>query len=395
MMKKILSIFTSILFTGIILFSLPAFSLDISEITNPNNFQQTTNQATYTVAQDGKSLLYRNQNTGMQLKQAAQAGSKITVRDPAIAPRVVTNNRNVNNNNNNRNINNNNNNNNQNVNNNGNSKGKFGGLSRGMKWGLAAAGVALGAYGVYQSASGQGPHSWGDVLGGAASGAMGGAAMGTFTFIPFGTLAGGIGGAVVGGITAGSQLFSETDCETDPRIGVYTCCHTQFNQGERYADIGDFMFCDEVPKIKYCMNGDSLTSKNILKDDHWGACTEDDKMWCPGYSRPDAEEGVLYDGMLIVDNALKTKQDLSSEDAAKYAKICMLWNCDNENGYTKSGNHCKKSGNGPAYVGGTNGGDTTDAAYTGTVPADSTIDSLLESLQLMRQRIIGECTVNI
>lgn|GEM_PF-3919549 len=214
-------------------------------------------------------------------------------------------------------------------------KANWQGMSRGAKWatGLAALGGALM---VADSVKGAGPHTWGSVLEGAAGGAMVGGAVASVVPIGITTAVGAAIGAVGGGLMGGSQLFSETDCEHDPRVGVYTCCHTQFNKGERYVDIGGFMFCDEVPKIKFCMQG-QYTEKvgnriqQALRDDHWGPCIEDPKMWCPGFTKPDAEGGVLYDG------ALKPKQ---GKNGQRDADVCVFWKCDEGKGYVKSDNKC-------------------------------------------------------
>ena len=117
-------------------------------------------------------------------------------------------------------------------------------LSKAGKVAGAALGVASGTAMVVNATAGQEEHSWGDVVQGAIGGgiAAGSGAAGVNAFVGVGQLAYAItvaSGALVGGLVAGSQLFSETDCLYDPVTGKFTCCHTQFNQGERYADIGE------------------------------------------------------------------------------------------------------------------------------------------------------------
>ena len=41
-----------------------AFGVDITNITNPGNYQQKTRTQKYTVGSDGVSLMYRNRDTG-------------------------------------------------------------------------------------------------------------------------------------------------------------------------------------------------------------------------------------------------------------------------------------------------------------------------------------------
>ena len=72
-------------FTVVALFATSsAFALDISNISNPDAWQQTTRQATLTVGDDGQTLNYRNRDTGMRLNAPATAGSKIVSIDESI-----------------------------------------------------------------------------------------------------------------------------------------------------------------------------------------------------------------------------------------------------------------------------------------------------------------------
>ncbi len=232
---------------------------------------------------------------------------------------------------------------------------------------LGAVGLVSGTMGVIDSASGQTEHSWGDVLEGTLSGATaaaGGAAI--FNAIP---VAGQIGygiaiatGAVVGGIISGSQLFSETDCLTDPVTGKFTCCHTQFNQGERYADIGDYMFCGVeqnekmvavAPGVRQCVQGGSTEKSSwwsgLWKDDAWQPeCTP---RWC------DTPPTDGIDQYLI--------------PTADNENFCWNWDCIN--GYTKSGNTCIQS-------------DTN----TPVIPTDP-YENAIKKIRTQQQVIIQRC----
>ena len=65
-----------------------AFGVDITNITNPGNYQQKTRTQKYTVGSDGVSLMYRNRDTGMRLSTAGTPGSEIHVMDANIPARV-------------------------------------------------------------------------------------------------------------------------------------------------------------------------------------------------------------------------------------------------------------------------------------------------------------------
>ena len=109
-----------------------------------------------------------------------------------------------------------------------------------------------------------------------------------------GTVVGGIVGFFVGGLTAGSQLFSETDCLHDPVTGNFTCCNTVFNEGERQVNIGGKMFCGtDKGEIVYgytrqCLQGGSTQEAgffdSIFLDDTWAA--ECEINFCDGKEPP-------------------------------------------------------------------------------------------------------------
>lgn len=245
---------------------------------------------------------------------------------------------------------------------------------------LGAVGLATGTAGVISSASGQQEHSWGNVLEGTISGATaaaGGAAI--INAIPVvGNISYGIavaGGAVVGGVVAGSQLFSETDCLTDPVTGKFTCCHTQFNQGERYAEIGDFMFCADEnnkllpPGVRQCVQGDmdDKSTYSSTETGWWSGLWKDD-FWTP-------------ECIPLFCNNLAPAADIDAyikytPDTANY---CWNWDCIS--GFTKSGNTCVKT-------------STNAPVIPGTTPESPNVnpyDSLIQKIQAEQQRILNTC----
>ena len=144
--------------------------------------------------------------------------------------------------------------------------------------------------------------SWADVGRGAADGAaMFAAGAAIVNVIPF---AGQIGygaaiavGAVSGAAITAVKTFSETDCDMDPVLGIWSCCNISglSNIEARRVDIGDEMFCSKIPMVKKCVQGKKEydTPQPWLKarflDDHWSAnCYE---KWCDGYVTPNDENG--------------------------------------------------------------------------------------------------------
>ena len=257
---------------------------------------------------------------------------------------------------------------------------------------LGAVGLAAGAYGVYESASGQGPHSWMDVASGTLSGATaaaGGAAI--INAIPVGGQIGyGVAlaaGAVVGGAIAGSQLFSETDCLQDPVLNKFTCCHTQFNQGERYADIGDYMFCgvedangQTVPQIlgvRQCLQGGKAQAASwwdgLWQDDEWSPeCTV---RLCDNVEMPGGDDGVQWYG---------------DPD-----KICWMWTCvDGYHELKQSGKtYCVPNGQNeltPEPDSGNGGADNGGGAAT--TPSDAQrYDKLINQIKQEMLRLQKQC----
>ena len=410
-------------FTVVALFATSsAFALDISNISNPDAWQQTTRQATLTVGDDGQTLNYRNRDTGMRLNAPATAGSKIVSIDESIPAQQRTSGASVTGN--------------TNVaagttsagnvppvvppmgnTNTGTGATAAGAASAGSAvtnaaagnttsattsgtttaqtgnastqnqggprinarnlatGALGAVGAVAGTAGVINAVSGNDEHSWGDVVQGVVSGATaaaGGAAV--VNAIPvlgqigYGAAVG--AGALVGGLVAGSQLFSETDCLYDPVTGVFTCCHTQFNQGERYADIGDYMFCGTEsddgsvnvmkPGVRQCQQGGSETAASwfngLFLDDAWSP--ECVVRICDGTEPP-----MEYTG--YIDYKPNT------------SNFCWDWICID--GYQRSGNTCVATGGG-----GSSDGDTN-------VPPENPYDKLIKRLQDERNRIINMC----
>lgn len=214
------------------------------------------------------------------------------------------------------------------------------------KGAMGAVGLATGTIGLINSVSGNQAHTWGDVAQGAISGATaaaGGAAI--INAIPvIGNISYGItvaGGAILGGLIAGSQLFSETDCLTDPVTGLFTCCNTEFNKGERQVEIGGYMFCgSETPEtngtqivqvqaqVRQCLQGGQPTKaekwwQRPFKDDSWAPiCVE---RFCDENNKPVAG----------IENYITYVPDKTN--------VCWNWNCID--GYVKQGNTCTLNGN--------------------------------------------------
>ena len=410
------------------LISWNAFAVDISDITNSAAWTQTNHTETYTVGADGQSLFYRGKDTGMKLKTVAKAGDKISVTDTSIpvkprAPKPTgggtggtgagaagagagaagsgT----------------------------GTGTGGTGGSSsgtgaggsgsgtgaggsgsgagagtgagagagaaakptvkghiKGMSTGAKVAGV-LGAVGggvmVAESVSGQQQHSGWDVAQGVGGGVIAGASIGSFFPGP-GTAIGAAVGAVVGGAIAGSQLISETDCLTDPVTGKFTCCHTAFNKGERYADIGDYMFCivDATAGVpaqygtRQCQQGGSATAHSW-----WDGLWQDD-AWTPEceyrYCNNDAPKRG-YDNYIV--------------HTADTENFC--WKLECVNGLVRVGDHCERAKAGAAggVSNGTGGNTETEPVVTDT--SNERYELAIAKIQAQRNRVISMCGVNV
>lgn len=393
------------------LISWNAFAVDIADITNSAAWTQTNHTETYTVGADGKSLFYRGKDTGMKLKTVAKAGDKISVTDTSIpvkprAPKPTPTG--------------------------GGSGGGTGGTSggsgsgsgasgggsgsggagsggsgagtgagagagasakptvkghiKGMSTGAKVVGV-LGAVGggvmVAESASGQQQHSGWDVAHGVGGGVWAGASIGSFFPGP-GTAIGAAVGAVVGGAIAGSQLISETDCLTDPVTGKFTCCHTAFNKGERYADIGDYMFCvvdaaDGVPAqygTRQCQQGGSATAHSW-----WNGLWQDD-AWTPEceyrYCNNDAPKRG-YDNYIV--------------HTADTENFCWKWQC--ANGLVRVGDHCERAKAGAVGVASNGNGGNTKTEPVVSDTSNERYELAIAKIQAQRNRVISMCGANV
>lgn len=412
------------------LISWNAFAVDIADITNSAAWTQTNHTETYTVGADGKSLFYRGKDTGMKLKTVAKAGDKISVTDTSIpvkprAPKPTptgggsgggtggT------------------------SGGSGSGSGASGGGSgsggagsgggsgsgtggsgtggtgsgsgagtgagagagagasakptvkghiKGMSTGAKVVGV-LGAVGggvmVAESASGQQQHSGWDVAHGVGGGVWAGASIGSFFPGP-GTAIGAAVGAVVGGAIAGSQLISETDCLTDPVTGKFTCCHTAFNKGERYADIGDYMFCvvDATAGVpaqygtRQCQQGGSATAHSW-----WDGLWQDD-AWTPEceyrYCNNDAPKRG-YDNYIV--------------HTADTENFCWKWAC--ADGLVRVGDHCERAKAGAVGVASNGNGGNTKTEPVVSDTSNERYELAIAKIQAQRNRVISMCGANV
>lgn len=331
--------------------AVPAQTIDLGSISNPSGYVQTAHQETYTVGPDGKSLFYRKKDTGMRLNSPAAAGSQIKVIDNNIAPRPRPAPA---------------------------PKPKGAGIKNAAGKAMGVLGAAAGAYGVYESASGQGEHGLMNVAGGTASGAIMGASIGSI--VPgLGTALGAGLGAVVGGVVSGSQLFSETDCLHDPITNQFTCCNTVFNQGERQVPIGGYMFCGKdgmamPPGVRQCLQGGQAQAASwwdgLWQDDEWEK--ECRPRWCAGQSEPvSGTDGAAIVWLPDVEN------------------FCWKWDCNQEQGYVREGNTCRPTSS-PQQPGANN---SAAALLPGTVATENPYDRLIQRVQQLRQQLQQECGV--
>lgn len=159
--------------------------------------------------------------------------------------------------------------------------------------------IAAGGMMIWEANAGEGARTGGDLLKAAAGGAMVG--MGVASIVPgVGTLIGAAVGAVAGAATVGWQMFSETDCLTDPVTNKQTCCNT--TTGDVKRGIGDYMFCGKDGKksamVRQCkVGGRSQKAKCSIDPRTWGGCVKDafsddewdkncETRWCSGTSAP-------------------------------------------------------------------------------------------------------------
>lgn len=239
-----------------------------------------------------------------------------------------------------------------------------------------ALGAVGGAYGMYASTAGQDEHTGMDVVGGTTSGAVFGASVGSM--VPgIGTAIGAGVGAVIGGLLSGSQLFSETDCLHDPVTGAFTCCNTLFNQGQRQAAIGDYMFCADANGqvmfggVRQCLQGDSATKKGwwdgLWADDHW---TNECKIqMCAGVPVPNkgnSPDAIVYD--------------------PDKSKFCWNWKC--ADGYNQEGDLCV------AITPPANAGDNQPTPVTSPQLDSAELakyNALIKKLEALRAKLQQDC----
>lgn len=217
---------------------------------------------------------------------------------------------------------------------------------------LGILGMVSGGVGLYESTAGTDKATWGDVATGAASGAT--FAAGTAALVNAIPVGGQIMygasiavGTVVGALGAGAEMFSETDCEMDPVLGIYACCNiSNLSNIDAYrAEIGDRMFTDTFPYVRYCVQGkkefkeEQPWLKGRFLDDHWSSNVE--VGLCPGYDMPVNQEGMNI-------------QLYAANDAN--VGYCWAWECADP-GRVRSGGTCV-------------GSDVDDASMMGPVLPD-------------------------
>ena len=306
MIKKLFSLFCTASLVATLYLSptvctaaTPAPTMDIQGISNPLQFKQTYHTQTYTVGQDGKSLLYRGKDTGMRLGTNNPPGGKIKVTDPNIQKQVRP----------------------KPGTTPGTKPGTTTGTGSKLTGTLSKVGgvlsIAAGSMMVWDANAGEGARTGVDLLKAAAGGAMIG--MGVASIVPgVGTVVGTVVGAVAGAATVGWQMFSETDCLIDPVTNKQTCCNT--TTGDVKRKIGDYMFCQKkgggaMAMVRQCRVGGRSQSgsgiggwfKDLVSDDAW----TDDCMerWCTGVTAPPngQEQYIQY----IPDTS----------------KVCWKWEC--------------------------------------------------------------------
>ena len=255
-------------------------------------------------------------------------------------------------------------------------------MSTGAKVAGVLGAVAGGAM-VYDATSGQQQHSGWDAARGVGGGVIAGASIGTFFPGP-GTAIGAAVGAVVGGVIAGSQLISETDCLTDPVSGKFTCCHTAFNKGERYADIGDYMFCivDATAGVpaqygtRQCQQGGSATAHSW-----WDGLWQDD-AWTPEceyrYCNNDAPKRG-YDNYIV--------------HTADKENFCWKWAC--ADGLVRVGDHCERAKAGAVGVASNGTGGNTETEPVVSDTSNERYELAIAKIQAQRNRVISMCGANV
>ena len=231
--------------------------------------------------------------------------------------------------------------------------------------------VVDGAKNLSESIAGTEKATWKDVGRGALGGAetAGGATMIANAYVGVGTvvwIASTAAGAVIGAAGAGAEMFSETDCEMDPVLGKYACCNiSNLSNIDAYrAEIGDRMFTDTFPYVRYCVQGkkefkeEQPWLKGRFLDDHWSANAE--IGLCPGYDMP------VNPNMNITLIAVEDADDFGH---------CWAWECADP-GRVRSGGTCVGSDVDDASMMGPVLPDGFERVTPNTVGADCAADDL-------------------
>lgn len=198
--------------------------------------------------------------------------------------------------------------------------------------GLGVLSIVGGAKMWWDANMGEGARTGKDLLMSTAGGAMVG--MGVASVLALSGPAGWIAlgaGAVVGAATVGWQMFSETDCLTDPVTNKQTCCNT--TTGDVKRGIGDYMFCQKkgggaMAMVRQCQVGGRSKSgsgvwgwlTDLVSDDAWSeSCTT---RWCSGTSAP---PNGLGDSVRYVPDT---------------SKVCWKWDCGESFNYDSKTKKC-------------------------------------------------------
>ena len=277
---------------------------------------------------------------------------------------------------------------------------------------MAGLAVVGGGIGLYDANAGDEARTFGDLLQAAGSGAAVGAGIATLIPIPgVSQIVGGVIGGVVGAATVGFQMFSETDCLTDPVTNKQTCCNT--TTGNVIVPIGGYMFCGKDGKVAAAVRQCQVGGKgkgsgwwsDLWEDDAWSA--ECMPRWCDGYSEPPTglekyivpvpdTNNVCWKwecgpGFTLTQNKTKCLPKFCDgagpvdPEAPLYVftadteKQCFNWDCVQP--LVKSGRQCVDAQGGTPQV----------PAATRKTMEDSMYDSVIAKIQALIQEMEEEC----
>ena len=163
--------------------------------------------------------------------------------------------------------------------------------------------------------------------------------------------------------------------------------HEAGRQGERYADIGDYMFCG-VEQDDGSVNLIKPGVRQCLQDGEATAASWWDGLWKDDFWQPECV-------VRICDNTEPPTEFPGYIDyEPDTTNICWNWVCIN--GYERQGNTCVATGGG-SNDGGNPGGTPPPSS---ALPIDQ-YNKLINQIQTERQRLIQQCghmlgnTVNI